>query len=65
MCIKVGSIGGNDISYRFPGQENGDFKIPSVLWYTQQGRVRAAGAEAFDPAMYLIAEATALTFVEW
>lgn len=50
---------------RFPGQENGDFKIPSVLWYTQDGKVRAAGAEARDPGMFLAAEDEDLVFVEW
>ncbi|EKM51017.1 uncharacterized protein PHACADRAFT_32060 [Phanerochaete carnosa HHB-10118-sp] len=50
---------------RFPGQENGDFKIPSVLWYTQEGKVRAAGVEARDPGMTLIAEDEDLIFVDW
>ncbi|KAI0701306.1 hypothetical protein BC835DRAFT_1404545 [Cytidiella melzeri] len=50
---------------RFPGQENGDFKIPSVLWYTQDGQVRAAGAEARAPKMTLIAEDEDLILVEW
>ncbi|KAI0338760.1 hypothetical protein BDW22DRAFT_1337232 [Trametopsis cervina] len=50
---------------RFPGQENGDFKIPSVLWYTQEGEMRAAGAEARASAMTLIAEDEDLIFVEW
>ena len=51
--------------FRFPGQENGDFKIPSILWYTQDGQVRAAGAEARDTAMRLVAEDEDLIFVEW
>ena len=50
---------------RFPGQENGDFKIPTVLWYTQEGEVRAAGAEAHSSAMTLIAEDEDLIFVQW
>ncbi|GJE90679.1 HSP70 family protein [Phanerochaete sordida] len=50
---------------RFPGQENGDFKIPSILYYTQEGQVRAAGAEARDPGMTLVAEDEDLLFVEW
>ncbi|KIP02816.1 hypothetical protein PHLGIDRAFT_122128 [Phlebiopsis gigantea 11061_1 CR5-6] len=50
---------------RFPGQENGDFKIPSILWYTQDGKVRAAGAEARDPGMTLIAEDEDLILAEW
>lgn len=50
---------------RFPGQENGDFKIPSILYYTEDGKVRTAGAEARDPGMVLVAEDENLTFVEW
>ena len=50
---------------RFPGQENGDFKIPSILWYNPDGTVRAAGAEAHDPAIEAIAEEEGLVFVEW
>ncbi|EKM51021.1 uncharacterized protein PHACADRAFT_212923 [Phanerochaete carnosa HHB-10118-sp] len=50
---------------RFPGQENGDFKIPSVLWYTTDGKVHTAGAEARDPGMTLVAEDEDLIFIEW
>ncbi|THG93264.1 hypothetical protein EW026_g7931 [Hermanssonia centrifuga] len=50
---------------RFPGQENGDFKIPTILWYSQDGTVRAAGAEARDPGMALLAEDEELVFTEW
>ncbi|KAI0086044.1 hypothetical protein BDY19DRAFT_376420 [Irpex rosettiformis] len=50
---------------RFPGQENGDFKIPTVLWYTQEGNVRAAGAEACSSSMDLAAEDEDLIFVQW
>lgn len=53
------------VCLRFPGQENGDFKIPTVLWYTQDGKVRAAGAEARASSMTLIAEDEDLIFVEW
>ena len=52
-------------SRRFPGQENGDFKIPSILWYTQAGTVRAAGAEARDLGIEMTAEEENLIFVEW
>ena len=31
---------------RYPGQETGDPKIPSILYYTPDGKVHAAGAEA-------------------
>ncbi|KIP02230.1 hypothetical protein PHLGIDRAFT_122658 [Phlebiopsis gigantea 11061_1 CR5-6] len=50
---------------RFPGQESGDFKIPSVLWYTQDGKVHTAGAEALDPGMILVAEDEDLVRTEW
>lgn len=50
---------------RFPGQENGDFKIPSILYYTQDGKVHAAGAEAAAPLMKLEAEDLNLVFVQW
>lgn len=52
-------------AFSFPGQENGDHKIPSILWYTQNGDVRAAGAEARDPGMTLVAEDEDLILVEW
>ncbi|KIP11255.1 hypothetical protein PHLGIDRAFT_114660 [Phlebiopsis gigantea 11061_1 CR5-6] len=50
---------------RYPGQDNGDAKIPSVLYYTEDGSVFAAGAEAMSPAMRLEAEDDNLIFVEW
>lgn len=50
---------------RFPGQENGDFKIPSIMWYTQAGKVYSAGAEARDSCMDLVANDENLIFVEW
>lgn len=53
------------LSSRYPGQENGDSKIPTVLYYDKDGNVRAAGAEARSSAMELIAEDEDLTFVEW
>ncbi|KAI0783016.1 hypothetical protein C8Q75DRAFT_836734 [Abortiporus biennis] len=50
---------------RFPAQANGDFKIPSVLWYTQNGEVRAAGAEAELDEFRLEAEDDNLVRVEF
>ncbi|KAL4244993.1 hypothetical protein ABKN59_002858 [Abortiporus biennis] len=50
---------------RYPGQENGDCKIPTVLYYTQEGKLRAAGAEAMANVMRLVAEDEELIFVEW
>ncbi|KAH9850843.1 hypothetical protein C2E23DRAFT_869587 [Lenzites betulinus] len=52
---------------RFPGQENaaGDNKIPSILYYSSDGKVHSIGAEAAAPGMVLEAEDLNLTFVEW
>ncbi|PIL34583.1 hypothetical protein GSI_03362 [Ganoderma sinense ZZ0214-1] len=52
---------------RYPGQENeaGHCKIPSVLYYHQDGRLHSAGAEATVPGMDLVAEDEDLVFVEW
>lgn len=55
------------VSYfiRYPGQENTGFKIPSILYYTRDGKVHAVGAEAASSAMELEAEDEDLIFVEW
>ncbi|KAI0079324.1 hypothetical protein K474DRAFT_1659403 [Panus rudis PR-1116 ss-1] len=50
---------------RFPGQANGDAKIPTVLYYTQDGRVRYVGAEAISSTAKLEAEDEDLIFVQW
>lgn len=50
---------------RYPGQETGDPKIPSILYYTQDGKVHAAGAEAASPTLKAEAEDDGLVFVEW
>ncbi|KAI0738326.1 hypothetical protein C8Q80DRAFT_1275839 [Daedaleopsis nitida] len=52
---------------RFPGQEAhaGDSKIPSILYYHQDGTVHSAGAEAAAPGMEFEAEDHELVFVEW
>ncbi|KAI9060753.1 hypothetical protein FKP32DRAFT_1577403 [Trametes sanguinea] len=52
---------------RYPGQENaaGSSKIPSILYYRQDGTVHSAGAEAAQPGMDLAAEDEDLVFVEW
>jgi hypothetical protein len=38
----------HNVSHRYPAQERvgGDAKIPSIVYYDQQGAVRAVGAEA-------------------
>lgn len=53
------------VLYRYPGQGAGDFKVPSVLWYTKEGTVYAAGAEAADERVGRESEAKNLVFVEW
>ncbi|KAI0785955.1 hypothetical protein C8Q75DRAFT_794294 [Abortiporus biennis] len=50
---------------RYPGQENGDCKIPTILYYTQEGKIRAAGAEAMTNTMRLMEEDEDLISVEW
>ncbi|KAL4243239.1 hypothetical protein ABKN59_000920 [Abortiporus biennis] len=50
---------------RYPGQGNGDCKIPTVLYYTQKGKIRAVGAEAMTNTMRLMEEDEELMFVEW
>ncbi|KAM5545516.1 hypothetical protein V8D89_000554 [Ganoderma adspersum] len=52
---------------RYPGQENeaGNCKVPSVLFYHQDGTLHSAGAEATAPGMELVAEDEDLVFVEW
>lgn len=52
---------------RFPAQENvgGDSKIPSILWYDQQGRVRAVGAEALQASILEKAEDEGWVKLEW
>ena len=53
--------------YRFPGQEctAGDSKIPSIMYYHQDGSVHSSGAEAALPGIALEAEDNELIFVEW
>ena len=51
-------------STSFPGQASGDFKIPSLLYYAQDGSVRAGGAEAAMTDMKLAAEDDNLYYVE-
>lgn len=46
----------------FPGQETGDFKIPSIIVYNQDGSIRAAGAET---RACIDTEDPGFVFVEW
>ncbi|KAI1793722.1 hypothetical protein LXA43DRAFT_202911 [Ganoderma leucocontextum] len=52
---------------RYPGQESeaGNCKIPSILYYRQDGTLHSAGAEATVPGMELVVEDEDLIFVEW
>ncbi|KAF5354421.1 hypothetical protein D9758_010726 [Tetrapyrgos nigripes] len=52
---------------RFPAQVKvgGNCKIPSIIYYDQEGNVRAAGAEARDEAFLEQAEDEGFTKVEW
>ncbi|KAK7032185.1 hypothetical protein VNI00_013359 [Paramarasmius palmivorus] len=51
----------------FPGQlsTRGDSKIPSVIWYDQDGNVRAVGSEAADEAFLELADDEDFIKVEW
>ena len=52
---------------RFPAQEyiSGAPKIPTVIYYDQSGKVKAAGAEAMKESIYLIAEDENWVKAEW
>jgi hypothetical protein len=52
---------------RFPAQAKvgGDCKIPSIIYYDQQGNVRAVGAETMDEAFLEKAEDEGFIKVEW
>ena len=49
----------------FPGQTSGSAKIPTIMLYDNDGRMRAAGAEATHPEMIDMAEDEGWTKVEW
>lgn len=51
--------------YSFPGQENGDFKIPSIICYARDGTVCAVGAEARESNIAPELNDGTLVFVEW
>ena len=56
-----------DNKVRYPGQEHaaGTTKIPSVLYYDLQGRIRAAGAEALLGQNVEMAEDESWMKAEW
>ena len=49
---------------RFPGN-NGILKVPSVIYYDQQGNVRAVGAETMSESVFEAAEAEEWVKSEW
>ena len=55
------------MTLRYPAQSDESFKIPSVIIYTKDGKVRAVGAEAVAPCMLeeLEDEDKGLRLVEW
>ena len=50
---------------RFPGQNSGDSRIPSILWYTKQGEVFRVGAEARENSALEVADDEDMFYVEW
>ena len=66
--ILVCTIRGIDILHvRYPGQEsvNGDLKIPTIIWYDQDGKIQAAGAEAKRDGIDIEAELGDWVKAEW
>jgi nitrate reductase cytochrome c-type subunit len=55
------------LSCRFPAQERvgGASKIPTIIYYDREGKVRAVGAEATSEAVELTAEEEGWTKAEW
>jgi molecular chaperone DnaK (HSP70) len=54
-------------SFRFPAQDHvgGDSKIPSILYYDQDGDLRAVGAEALQESVIEQAEDEGWAKLEW
>ncbi|KAG6889537.1 hypothetical protein C0992_004796 [Termitomyces sp. T32_za158] len=55
------------ISYRYPAQERvgSDSKIPTIIYYDQQGNVRAVGAEALKADLEIAIEEEGWIKAEW
>jgi hypothetical protein len=53
--------------YRFPAHEqvNGASKIPTIIYYDRNGKVRAVGAEAASEEIYAQAEEENWVKAEW
>ncbi|KAG6816742.1 hypothetical protein H0H87_003331 [Tephrocybe sp. NHM501043] len=52
---------------QFPAQEQvgGDSKIPSIIYYDEEGKIRAVGAEALKEDLEMMVEEEGWTKVEW
>ncbi|KIP03242.1 hypothetical protein PHLGIDRAFT_130274 [Phlebiopsis gigantea 11061_1 CR5-6] len=50
---------------RYPGRSTTDFKVPSIVYYSEDGAVRAIGAETLEPGFELKVQDESLTRVEW
>jgi molecular chaperone DnaK (HSP70) len=57
----------SSFSSRFPAQDHvgGDSKIPSILYYDQDGELRAVGAEALQESVIEQAEEEGWAKLEW
>ena len=57
-ALEIHLVGAHSGNPRFPGQEHvaGNSKIPSIMYYDQNGELKAAGAEAENASTVAIAE---------
>lgn len=64
---KIWSQQNTHIWHRYPAQETvgGDLKVPTIIWYDQAGRFKAAGAEAKRDATVAKAEEEKWVKAEW
>ena len=55
------------MGFRYPAQEHvsSALKIPTVIYYDLNGRVRAVGAEAIKESIYLVADDEGWVKAEW
>jgi hypothetical protein len=54
-------------SFSYPAHSlvGGDSKIPTILYYDNNGLLKACGAEALDPGLTIAAEAEGWIKTEW
>lgn len=57
-ALEIHLVGAHSGNPRFPGQEHvaGNSKIPSIMYYDQNGELKAAGAEAENASTVALAE---------